>query len=336
MWMIITKAWWHLPLSRPHKEAVKAIVFRSMPFLFRNSRAYRNWHEAQQWSLQQDHIKSMDTDDRTNVNLWKGSDSIYQPEPVPVEPITTLAVIIHAFHFEIFQEIIEYFKNNSGATFKFYVTCPSELSDKITGFFNQAHYKFSLLVVENHGRDILPFLKILPQAFKDGAQVILKIHTKKSDHRLSGKLWRKDLYTKLLKEKAIKQALNILNKDHSVGLIGPRGHIVPMNLYYGANAKRIKNLSNVMGIESSQLPGLNFSAGSMFYARRQALMPLLNLGLLTENFEQEQGQKDGTVAHAVERVFAISTLAANLKLVDTLYNPEKRELNITKDHPFTQ
>ena len=72
----------------------------------------------------------------------------------------------------------------------------------------------------------------------------------------------------------------------------------------------------------------------MFYIRKPALMPLLNLGLTPNDFEEEIGQKDGTLAHSVERAFALSVFAANLKQVVTTYNSGE-SLKVTKDHPFT-
>ena len=331
-----TKAWWHLPLSREQKEVVKSLIFSTLPFIFRNSRVYDNWKESRKWTGIELPQTGLDQDERFNrPKSVSASVAKYQPEPISNESITAIAIIIHAFHFDIFLEIMEYLKDNHSSKFKLYITSPENLSDKITGFLENNLFDYKYLPVENRGRDILPFLKMIPLAFGDGHQVILKIHTKKSNHRRTGELWRNDLFKKLLREPAIKQALEIFNTDHAVGLIGASGHIVPMNLYYGANAKLVENLSTALGVASSQLSNLNFAAGSMFFARRQALIPLLNLELTALNFEEENGQKDGTMAHAVERAFAVSTFAANLMLADTAHDPRKKNLTITQNHPFT-
>jgi lipopolysaccharide biosynthesis protein len=58
----------------------------------------------------------------------------------------------------------------------------------------------------------------------------------------------------------------------------------------------------------------SFVAGTMFYARTQAILPLLRLQIREEDFEPECGQVDGTFAHAIERAFSYAALAAGFRL----------------------
>ncbi len=331
----IIRFWWYLPLSRTNKERLKTLIFNIFPFFFKRTRVYRNWNDGKSFSNGPvNSTNSYETRHIDNGISDSGSGVHFISEPIGKEQITKLAIIIHAFYFDIFVEIINFLKNNNAAESTLYITSPYELSEKIRECLKNTTLIYKYLPVENLGRDILPFLKILPLTLNDGHQLILKIHTKKSDHRKTGRLWREDLYNKLLKESAMKQALAIFNADHTVGLIGAPGHIVPMNLYYGANACKVESIGRAMGVPSSEFSNLNFPAGSMFYARKQALIPILNLELADNDFEKENGQNDGTMAHAVERAFAISTLAANLKMVDTSFDQMKGNLNIIKDHPY--
>ena len=197
-------------------------------------------------------------------------------------------------------------------------------------------YEHYYLPVENRGRDILPFLRIMPIVIEEGNHIILKIHTKHSGHLMKGISWRNDIYQKLLTVNAMRSILRIFNASSNIGIIGPVGHIVPLNLYYGENTEKLITISQALGIMPNQLYKINFVAGTMFYARVEALIPLINLNLQSENFEKELGQLDGTLAHCIERVFAISSVAAGLKIVDSEYCPEGKNIKITKDHKFTR
>ncbi len=58
-----------------------------------------------------------------------------------------------------------------------------------------------------------------------------------------------------------------------------------------------------MGIALSEDAILDFPSGSMFWARSSALRPLLDVGLTFEDFSEEPCEIDGTLAHAIERIY---------------------------------
>ncbi|MGR9087590.1 MAG: glycoside hydrolase family 99-like domain-containing protein, partial [Gammaproteobacteria bacterium] len=226
-----------------------------------------------------------------------------------------VAIVIHAFYEEIFDEILGYLERIDSTPLKLYVSAPNNLVESLNRKLSQKQFDFYILPVINRGRDVLPFLKIMPEVIKGGHDFLIKIHTKKSIHRQDGDLWRTDIFEKLLDRQALTDHIELLNEHSEIGILGPAGHIVPMSFYWGSNAARVIHLAARMGLDQETLQGLNFVAGTMFIARIRAIMPLLNLALTDDDFEPEAAQVDGTLAHAIERLFAVSASALGMETV---------------------
>lgn len=224
----------------------------------------------------------------------------------------TIAVIVHAFYTDILEDIITSLKTVSDYKVKLYVTTPYEHESMVGYLLEKSSLDYLLLPLENRGRDVFPFIKIMETVIKEGHNYLVKIHTKRSKHREDGDKWRNDLYSKLITSSAVSNAMNIFTEDKHIGIIGPDGHIVPMNYYWGANAYNVEKLCYRLGYKLDEIRELNFVAGTMFFARVDALKPLISLGLTREDFEDEEGQIDGTIAHAIERVISVSSNAAGL------------------------
>lgn len=229
-----------------------------------------------------------------------------------------LAIIIHAFYTDVFQgmlEVLSPIKQLAGV--KLFVTTNQEQEDRVSKMLKSFNLPYRLEVVGNHGRDALPFLKIMPAVMSEGYDIFLKLHTKKSTHRKDGEEWKEEIYQKLLQSGQVKKILYLLESQPDIGIIGPEGHIISMACYWGANKEKVLHLANRLGIPEGILINQAFIAGAMFYARVSATLPLLNLALSDEDFEPEEGQVDGTMAHALERAFTISALSVNMKLLDS-------------------
>lgn len=87
-----------------------------------------------------------------------------------------------------------------------------------------------------------------------------------------------------------------------------------MYTYWKDNKESVCALARLMGIKRIQLCDDVFVAGSMFLCRSAALRPLLAIPPSQLRFEEELGQHDGTMAHAIERAFTYSVMAAGFKV----------------------
>ncbi len=214
------------------------------------------------------------------------------------------AVILHLYYPDVWEDISSYLKNLND-DFDFYVSIPVnvKLDDaEILKTYPDAH----IYRCKNQGRDILPFIQIFKSIYPLNYAYVCKIHTKKTTHRENGDLWRKDLLDKLLgSEKNIQDAKTMLDADPNLGLIAPRGHILPGLQFLAKNEKDVLFLANKAGLNLHELPEFNFIAGSMFWFTPKAISPILFMGLKENDFGIEKGLKDGTLAHAFERFFGL-------------------------------
>lgn len=327
--------WKYFPLGRSFKEDLKFVLFSLFPFFFKNWMIYLNWRNARVYKNHSLHP--------LKLGFWKRK--LRQSYPIPIlkdvlqVPIAQsnheLAVVVHVFYPNIFDEIIQLLSQVHKTKISLYVTGPEPILEKyhllVAGKFSSVKFFPS----QNRGRDILPFLKVLPVVFEDGHKLVLKLHTKGSNHLNRKVHWRDDLFSKLIGVGQIDWAVNILSENSHVGMIGPSLNILPMHNYYGSNAEIVNALSRQMGVLDNQLHDLNFVAGSMFFVKKEALLPILKLGLSDQNFEEENGQKDGTLAHAIERLYAVGLIKAGLQLADSDFNPEKSVLMVNKNHYFS-
>jgi len=119
--------------------------------------------------------------------------------------------------------------------------------------------------------------------------------------------WRDYLYEHLLGSPEIVAAhFELLSRDR-IGMVFPQ-HFFPLrnHLKWGPNFETSQALLKRMGVDIGPDVYLEIPSGSMFWCRTDALRPLLDLNLTFADFDDEEGQIDGTLAHAVERAFLYS------------------------------
>lgn len=217
----------------------------------------------------------------------------------PVRP----CAVVHAWHPELLPDILSAVEA-SEVKFRVVVTTAHEKAAAVREHISRAGIEAELLIFENRGRDILPFLFALHHLERDGEDLtILKLHTKRSAHLGNGDQWRREMIDSLLTGGQAKAALAAFAEDPRLGILAPRGHVLRLTDYWGGNRPLIHHLAGLVGVRPPD-DDAQFISGSMFWARMSALGPLLDSPIDLWNFESEKGQLDGTAAHAIERMFA--------------------------------
>lgn len=233
----------------------------------------------------------------------------------PPCPDIDTAVVVHAFYRDVWLEIAARLKN-IGDRFDLYVTVPDTIEKDFIDEIKRDWPQAIIALLPNRGRDVAPFLHFLNAGVFYRYRYVCKIHTKKSLHRKDGDVWRNGLYDALLgSTERVSQIKRLFDYDQSVGIVGPEGYLTSPTTYLGANAARIAVLRERLGV-ADNLPLKPFFAGTMFWFRPSALAPIERLKIQLEEFEEEAGQVDGTLGHAIERVFALTPYMVGQRLLE--------------------
>ena len=132
-----------------------------------------------------------------------------------------VAVFVHAHYPEVWAEIRGLIEERIQFPFNLILTTSTdaELAPPRSGFLG----RMEVHRVENRGRDILPFLTALDRTKLD-FDVAIKLHTKRSPHRVDGALWRQMLINDLLPPGGCKDFVSLFQEDPNIGLISPAAH----------------------------------------------------------------------------------------------------------------
>jgi len=221
-----------------------------------------------------------------------------------------IAIQAHIFYTDLINEVINS-TNNIPVKFDLYITTNTKEKKIFLEEYvkkNSKANKFEILIVKNKGRDVYPLITQLKKVINK-YKYFCHIHTKKSIHISElGDNWRKYLYANLLGNKdIISEILSNFENIEKLGIIFPEcisfltRHTVMED---GKNAENINKIINKIfpGSRYKISNQFEFPAGNMFWARTKAVHQMFEYGI-ENKCPKEEGQIDGTIMHAVERVW---------------------------------
>jgi lipopolysaccharide biosynthesis protein len=232
----------------------------------------------------------------------------YTPRSLP-QP-SSLAVICHMFYPELIAEIRNYLGNIPLAADLFFSTDTEEKRSLIDlGFADWSKGRVETRVMENRGRDVAPRM-IGFREVHNSYEYVLHVHSKASRHNNGLATWREFLFKNLVgSPEIVYSVFEAFARHPRLGLVFPQHYEILREhkwISWGNNYPIAQSLAQRMGITVAPERTIDFPSGSMFWARSAALRPLLNLALSFSDFPQETGQIDGTLAHAIERLYLLA------------------------------
>jgi lipopolysaccharide biosynthesis protein len=221
-------------------------------------------------------------------------------------------VVMHIFYPELAGEMRGYLENIPGPVDLYMSTDTEEKRESLQRTFaGWTAGQVDIRLAPNRGRDIAPKLIAWRDVY-DRHAVVLHLHSKKSPHESNLRMWRYFLFENLLGEPAIAASiLSALEQVPTLGMVASEHYFAVSNgIGWGDNLDMGVALAARMGLNLDPHAALDFPSGSMFWAKSAAIRPLLDLELAFEDFPAETGQKDGTLAHAIERLYLIACQSA--------------------------
>ena len=235
----------------------------------------------------------------------------------PCNP-ASFAIVVHIYYHDLWAEISSAIKRQT-FSYDLFITL-NRFSAPPTDLIRAIHQDFpaaQVWVMPNHGRDIFPFVHLLNSGILSPYKAVCKLHTKKSLHRHDGDQWRDTLINGILGDaRHTKTCLDIFCADKTAAFWTADGQHYQGEKWWGQNKARTAELLKRVSITADGA-ALSFPAGSIYWVKPTILKHVQEMNLHYKDFEPEQGQIDGTTAHAIERCFGFLAQASRTTIKET-------------------
>lgn len=233
-----------------------------------------------------------------------------------------IALAMHLYFMDMLDQSVAFAAKFPPQTDVFISTNDEKKKRQIEqAFAGQDLHSVTVLVVENRGRDVAAFLCDLAPHLR-GYDYVCFMHDKKAIQTRPGSVGASFGY--VCNENVCKNAAHVLNvlcefeRDPYLGILCPpypTHGLYFMNMCSGGwgpnfeNTKQLlKTLRLDVPISGEESPIAPF--GSVFWFRPDALEPLFAHGWQHSEFPPEPLPQDGTISHAIERVYPFVAQAA--------------------------
>ena len=276
-----------------------------------------------------EHRYSMD-----NIHFMRKMADIKRPDPSTLGCIQDelkdkkVGVFLHIFYPELAETIATYLKNIPSSIDIFISTKEDSVEPLKTIFarVDNAH-KIEVRTFRNIGRDVAPFVV----GFKDqilNYDLILKLHSKKSPHSNALSGWFLHCLDNLIGSDVVTATNLKALQSPDTGIVYPiENYALSLGIKHdscwghedGNYSKAAPFLKRFKLDHIKRNSRFSFPTGTMFWCKPELLKPILDWDLSWNDFDEEGGQIDGTIAHSIERLIGLSTTEIFKQKLQTTY-----------------
>ncbi len=230
----------------------------------------------------------------------------------PPDDLVDCALHIHAYFTDGLDALIDRLHRNCNLP-DLFVSVADEIG-RVSAEQSLSDYRGTvreIRVTRNRGRDIGPFLSDFGKDLIENYEFIGHIHVKKSPHVEDSLVvddWNRFLYENVVggayAGAAIDQILGAMREDRLVGMVYPDD---PQIVGWTLNLGHARTIASRLSIPTLDI-GINFPVGTMFWMRQAVLRRFVDLGYTYDDYPPEPLPIDGTMLHALERMFGVVPL----------------------------
>ena len=237
-------------------------------------------------------------------------------------------VFLHIFYPELAPIIADYIRKIP-VRIDIHISTTHDAISGLTEIFKGLENSLNVQVKSfpNIGRDVAPFIVGFREEIPK-YDYILKLHSKKSPHSNALSGWFEHCLDNLIGSIDVFYTnIQELNKE-DISIVYPvENYALSLGIKHDScwghedgNYNKAKTLLKTLGLEQiNRNSEFLFPTGNMFWCKPDILKPILDWDLKFEDFDNEGGQIDGTLAHSIERLIGLCCTEYFHKKIITSY-----------------
>lgn len=257
-------------------------------------------------------------------------------ELVSQQVLENVLVVINLYYTDTLNKYLDYISRIPSSIKVIIVSSAREILDKSERYVEKNQIKnVQTLYKKNRGRDVSALLvacrsEILKYKY------FCFVHDKKSGLKeldAETSFWIQNLWNNtLINENYIMNVIHLFQEKSEIGLLVPPEPIGETRAHYftnnwGENIEYAKLVLDKLNIDmklDSTIPVVTL--GTALWARTEALSKLLKYDWKYEDFMEEPMSIDGSISHAIERIFAFIALDAGFETGTVMCNSYAEQL----------
>lgn len=233
----------------------------------------------------------------------------------------SLALVMHLYYPDKLKESCSFAERFPEQTHVIITTSDEEKKEKILQVFSGKRFaSLDVRVIENRGRDVSSLLVGAEEVF-DQYDYVCFFHDKKTLQTKPGSVgagFAYKLQENLFPTKDfVNNVIRLFSDNRRLGILSPPpphhgDYFFTLGVDWGPNYAQTKALADRLGFRAPIAPDRMPIAplGTCFWFRGKALKPLSDHHWMYSEFPPEPNNADGTLLHAIERIYAFASVEA--------------------------